>query len=410
MYQDLKSKLAMYMSSQAKKESQPAKVRTAGEDMLNGSVCYYKEKPYYVIENTYPLSYSHGGFRLGDALELDMQHLMKMCGELDEDTCINDLLFLDTETTGLSGGAGTIAFLIGAGYFEKNQFILRQYFIRDYDEEAAVLGSLYQLLREKCVLVTFNGKSFDWNLLKNRFICNRIRLTSDEPAHLDLLYPSRSIWKLKLQSCRLSSLEENILGEKRIDDIPGYMIPEIYFKYLEDRDTAEIRKVIRHNELDILSLVSLLLKIYVMLQNPLIEAKDEKELLGVGRIFEKKGDLDNVVKCYDACTDSVNSTIKSLASKRLAGVYKRNGDYCKAIDLLEKILIHSNTSNIPVMIELAKCYEHREKNPVKALKVVEEAIDACLALHLRNSVYHLDLRKRKERLQRKILKRKESSM
>lgn len=406
MYQDLKSKLALYMSNQVKKEVEPPKPETVSTTEMEGVECFYKDTPYFVIENKYPLSYFHGGFRLGEVLELDMQHLLKISSDPQKELRVQDFVFLDTETTGLSGGAGTVAFLIGVGFFDENFFTLRQYFMRDYDEEPAVLGSLCNLLSERGVMVTFNGRSFDWNLLKTRFTCNRIRPAFNEPVHLDLLYPARSIWKLKLQSCRLSSLEENILGETRIDDIPGYMIPDVYFKYLEDRDTTEVRKVIRHNELDILSMVSLMLKINFLLKDPLAETEDEKELLGVGRLFENKGDRENGMRCYDACTGSENSAIKGTASKRLADLYKKNGDHGKAADLFEKILEDSKTVNIPAMIELAKYYEHREKNPSKALEMVEGAFNACITMGLRKSSYFLDLKKRSERLKRKLANQK----
>ncbi|NJD04591.1 MAG: hypothetical protein FIA99_18800, partial [Ruminiclostridium sp.] len=247
-------------------------------------------------------------------------------------------------------------------------------------------------------LVTFNGKSFDWNLLQGRFISNRIRPSSSSPVHIDLLFPSRRIWGLKLESCRLSSLEENILDEKRTDDIPGSMIPAVYFKYLEDRDATDIRKVIKHNRLDILSMVSLLSKISAMLENPFKESSCEQELLGMGRIFQKNGEQDNVVKCYEICARSGSFPVKAAAVKQLTRIYKKSGDYAKALEHWKSMVEGSSGFNLLPMVEMAKYYEHKEKNAGKALEIIERAVEMSLQAGLREEARFLELRKRHDRL------------
>jgi uncharacterized protein YprB with RNaseH-like and TPR domain len=401
MYWDLKSKLDMYRNGSVKQADSSAREECDINNVLNGSVCSNEDGHYYYIENRYPLNYLYGGYPLAKALQIECRSIGRICGQPGIQLNTADFLFLDTETTGLSGGAGTVAFLIGTGCFEDNAFVLRQYFMRDYDEEAASLRALNQLLSKHKGLVTFNGKAFDWNILQGRYIFNRIKPGMSDPTHMDLLYPSRRIWRLKLESCRLVSLEENILGEYRVDDIPGALIPSVYFKYLEDRNAEDIKRIIRHNELDILSMVSLLIKISSMLENPLAEAECKQELLGLGRIFEKNGEYDNVMECFEECIKSDNFFVKDAACRKLSDMYKRSGNYEKAVEHWINMTNNSETVNIFPMVELAKYYEHKEKNIAKAIDIVEKAIQYSSRIGFCNNIHYDDLKKRLSRLQRK---------
>ena len=234
--------------------------------------------------------------------------------------------------------------------------------MRDYNEEITMLEALSELLVSYRGLVTFNGKAFDWNLLQTRYTFNRLKIPIKQIMHMDLLYPSRRIWKFKLESCALSSLEENILGEYRVNDIPGAMIPSVYFKYLVDRDAREIKRVIKHNEQDILSMVSLLLKINELLQNPIEETEGEEELLGLSRVFEICGESENYAGCMEKCLESDDNFIRGIALKKLSLFHKRKGDYEKAVKYWNSMLSQNENFNLYPMIELAKYYEHKEKN------------------------------------------------
>lgn len=401
MYRDLRSKLEMYRKNQISiKSSQPVSGRDV-QDVIKGTVCQNVDGQYFFIESRYPLTYIHGGVSLGKALEIKSSSLRRISSETKIEENITDFLFLDTETTGLSGGAGTVAFLIGTGCFEKDVFVLRQYFMRDYDEEAAVLRALNDLLSEYKGLITFNGKAFDWNLLQNRYIFNRIKPSLPNPLHIDLLFPSRRIWQLKLENCKLVSLEENVLGVHRCDDIPGSLIPSVYFKYIEDRDAEDMKRVVNHNKLDILSMVSLLTKIAFMVENPLYEAECQQELLGIGRIFEKSGEYHTVIKCFEECLKSEDTFVKETASKKLSDIYKRSKNYKKAVEHWYSMIRSSKTVNITPMIELAKYYEHRERNIPKAIEIVEKAIQCSSRVGVINNIYYDDLKKRLSRLMRK---------
>lgn len=405
---DIRSKLGLYKENSIRK---PEKSTSSGhdiQDLIPGTVRSDEAGTFYVIESKYPYSHIHGGICLGEAVNITSGCISRLCSENSVgNLSINKLLFLDTETTGLSGGAGTVAFLIGIGFFEGDSFIIRQLFMRDYDEETAMLIEHNHLLSDFEGLVTFNGRSFDWNLLQSRFISNRIKPALRSPIHIDLLYPSRKIWSLKLENCRLSSLEENILGETRTDDIPGAMIPDVYFKYLQDRNASEITKVIKHNELDILSMVSLLTKISSMLENPLSEYNCGSEILGLGRIFEKNGEQENVIDCFEHCAKITQDyPVKAAAVRRLSGIYKRNGNYTKALELWEGMVEGSGGFNTFSMVEMAMYYEHKEKNIGKALDIVEKAIMMSRQTGFASETLVSELVKRHERLKRKAQKNK----
>lgn len=408
MYGDLKSRLEMYKMGKAeKKENLKSKNSEMDiQNIMEGSVCTNELGSYFMIEEEYPLSYIYGSYKLEDAAKLNLQPLNGICGDVDGSLTIQDLLFMDTETTGLSGGAGTVAFLIGVGFFKEDCFILRQYFMRDYDEECALLGDLNSLMSGYKGFVTFNGKAFDWNLLQSRFVFNRIRCSIKNPIHMDLLFPSRRIWKLKLENCKLGTLEANVLGESRKDDIPGAMIPQVYFKYLEDRDASDIKKVIKHNALDILSLVALLTKIAGMLEKPLLETGCERELFGVGTIFESAGKYDQVMDCYENCMKSENTYIKESALRKLADIYKRKKEYDKAVEHWNRMISESETLSLYPVIELAKYYEHKSKDIDKALEMTERAMEQISRMGLINSYQYDEVKKRYERLKSKARRAK----
>lgn len=402
MYIDLRTKLEMYKNNQPEKEKEIMVTGPDVDEILDGTVCAGESGSYFFIEKKYPLDYIHGSCALDKAVLLDYSVFSNIISGSTAPVKLSDLVFLDTETTGLSGGTGTVAFLIGAGFFENDTFVLRQYFMRDYDEEFPILKALIDTLSSRRAVVSFNGKAFDWNLLQTRYTSNRIRSGIKTPVHMDLLYPSRLLWKSRLENCRLSSIEENILKMKRFEDIPGSTIPSVYFKYLEDRNATEIKKVIHHNEKDILSLVTLAIKINDLLSNPILESKDSTELYGIGRIFEKREQYKAAEECYVKCITTVNTRIKELSLKRLAFFYKRNREFQRAAACLESILEFSDSPNILVRIELAKHYEHKVFQIQKALGLVTEAINICLKESFFKELYYDELKIRSERLNKKL--------
>lgn len=369
-------------------------------DLMEGQVISDDFGSFFLAEDKYPLTYLHGGYPLGKLSNCDISPVLSACN-INSNLHLNDLLFLDTETTGLSGGTGTVAFLVGIGFFTDDAFVLRQYLMRDYDEEYTMLNAINSLWSSYKGIVTFNGKAFDWNLIQTRFIANRVKPSIKSPHQVDLLYPSRTLWKLKLESCKLSNLEENILSEYRVDDIPGAMIPLVYFKYLEDRDAADLKKVLTHNKDDIISMVSLLTKINTILVSPLQNTQDDWEILGAGKIYEKLGQEQQAIRCYEKSSCSFKKELVEKSLSKLAWIYKKNGEYDNAEKCLKKLIKSTKVKNVPAMIELAKIYEHRIKDISKALAVTKYAMDLCCEVGFLKVRFYEELKVRHERLLRK---------
>lgn len=404
MYSDLRSKLKQFAEKQNNKEIVKTENNAEIDRLMDGTIESNGMGSFFMHKNTYSMDYIHGNCTLGDFAKLNFDYLLRLFNNNVDKLELNDMVFLDTETTGL-GGSGTVAFLVGIGYFEADGFVVRQLFMRDYDEEPAMLNYLDNELADRKGLITFNGKAFDWNLLTSRFIFNRIKCRQRDPVHLDLLHISRAIWKRKLESCRLISLEENLLDFERADDIPGYLIPSAYFKYVNDRDASEMKRVLEHNRLDIISMVSLIIKISKLLNNPLEEASDYNEVFGAARIYNKVMDFEKAESCFKHCSVSNNNIVRVEALKELTGLYKNDKDYDGITKCLELIISTSKTPNIPVMIELAKHYEHRVKDIDKAKGITEKAYEICLGNSLLRGVYYKDLKHRLERLVRKVSKK-----
>lgn len=299
---------------------------------------------------------------------LSGQVLSLMQGVSMQDLRREEILFLDTETTGLSGGAGTVAFLVGVGFFENDQLIVEQYLMRDYDEEIHVLTKVAAEMEKRSVLCTFNGLSFDLPLLRSRGVMQRIRLK--EPVfHLDLLHASRRVWKLRLKRCNLTALEEAVLGRVRVDDLPGALVPERYFRYLKEKDISLLEDVLDHNRQDIASLADILRHLMKLHESPL-DAGFGEDIYSLGRIYEKRGQIEGARKCYRAA--SKGATVW-MAQTSLAESLRRTGEFEQAAQAYENALC-VKCSDIQVHIALAKLYEHRLKDLHAALKHTRQAL------------------------------------
>src|SRR5437667_185967 len=204
-------------------------------------------------------------------------------------------LFLDTETTGLAGGTGTYAFLIGLAWWDAGGLQAEQFFMRDFAEEHALLHELSQRVAERPVLVTFNGKSFDWPLLENRFTMTRSIAVPKLEAHLDLLHPARALWKLRLGSVRLVELERHVLDAPRLgwhreNDVSSALIPQFYFDYLRGGPAEPLAAVVRHNQMDLRGLAALFGKINTLLSEQTSDPREIEslDLFGLSRFLQRR--------------------------------------------------------------------------------------------------------------------------
>ena len=283
---------------------------------------------------------------------------------------MEELLFIDTETTGLAGGTGTFAFLIGIGFYQDNNFVIRQYFMTDPSAEIILIEALAKELRKFSVFVSFNGKSFDIPLLRTRFVVNQKDFI--DLHNLDLLHLSRRLWKNSLDSCTLQNLEKNILGKHRdlSNDIPGSEIPRIYFDFLENKDASLLKNVFHHNKIDIMSMVALLKIISEKVDYRLIKKNPlPVNLLEIGKLYEDCGESDLAVKIYNLELSRDQQNRNCL--KSLSFLYKRNQQVLEAEKLWKKA---AEQNEIYAFIELAKVEEHQRHNYQKALQLTEKAV------------------------------------
>ena len=316
----------------------------------------------FVRETRFPLP---EGARLADGI----LQLMQGDPNIPQHIAPDGFLFLDTETTGLSHGAGTVAFLVGVGVIEAGELVVRQYMMRDYDEEAFVLRRVQRDLSRCQVLVTYNGRSFDIPLLETRFIMQRMPLDTSEIPHADLLHTARRVWKLRLKRCTLSYLEELIFHEPREDDLPGAEVPQRYFDYLKRRDFSLLEDILRHNAQDIASLARLLFVLGRLHENPL-SAEHLQDIYSLGRVYEKRGNLQKARMCYRAADAG---SMSALSRERLADTFRRERRPEEAAAIYEKMIAGRQGGAKPY-IALCKLMEHRLKAPAAAADIARRGL------------------------------------
>jgi uncharacterized protein len=284
-------------------------------------------------------------------------------------------LFLDTETTGLAGGSGTYAFLVGIAWWEGGGLETEQFFLREYSEERALLCALRERIGERPVLVTFNGKSFDWPLLETRYRMSRKVSVPAVRAHLDFLPPARNLWRLRLGSVRLSELERQVLGWDRGVDLFSGLMPQIYFDYLRGGQPERLIPVLNHNQMDLRGLAALSSRILSLLSDAENLGQDGLELFGVSRICEKRGEHTRARSLYERSIASILPTETDRAARRaLARLAKREGDFDVACELWRDALGNSR-HGYEAYEQLAIYYEHRIGDPEQARQIVGQALD-----------------------------------
>jgi uncharacterized protein len=290
-------------------------------------------------------------------------------------------LFLDTETTGLAGGTGTYAFLVGIAWWDAGGLQIEQFFMRDFAEEHSLLYELAGRIAKRPVLVTFNGKSFDWPLLENRFTMTRAIPVPKLAAHLDLLHPARALWKLRLGSVRLVDLEKHVLdaarlGWRRENDVDSALIPQFYFDYLRGGPLEPLAGVVRHNQMDLRGLGALFGKMNALLtSNPESEKEFESlDLFGLSRYLQRRGDTDRARKeCARALDQGLPMEHRAQARRELAHLAKRHGDHEKAAALWHELLTDAGNC-VHACEQLAMYYERRAKDLAMAKKICELAL------------------------------------
>jgi uncharacterized protein len=312
-------------------------------------------------------------------LNSDALHLLAP-GAPDEISDPQQWLFLDTETTGLAGGTGTYPFLVGIAWWDEGGLEVEQFFMRDYSDDHSVLLALAERMAERPVLVTFNGKSFDWPLLETRYRMTRTIKAPAPHAHLDFLHPARNLWRLRIGSVRLMELERHVLGWNRGPDMASELIPQIYFDYLGGGSPEPLVPIFHHNQMDLRGLAALATRTLSLLANPGADGQSGLELFGVSRICERRGESVRARKLYaQSITRDLPRETDRAARHSLARLAKREGDLDLARALWEGMLGNSR-EGFEAYEQLAIYFEHRAREPHRAAELARKAL-----LELRNA-------------------------
>ncbi len=399
---NIRDKLKKLDTGSEKNKSKFKKEKTQKKSIvstLGGKLRENDEGCFYKYEKKYSLNYKHGRHCLHKINKCKLDNLRHLFNkEFNDPFNCEDLLFIDTETTGLAGGTGTVPFMVGLGYFSENNFIVEQLFMRDFDEEFALLRELKKIISSYPVIVSFNGKSFDLPLLETRLVmnkCDKFKIS----FHFDLLHASRRLWSY-LNSCSLHNLENKKLNISRNNYLPGSEVPEIYFNYLQNKDPEVLRPVFKHNLIDIISLVTLLNHLNIVLDSEEECELESRELFNLGKIFEKEKKIKKSVKYYEKSRKKCETSyLMTDIEIKLSWQYKRLESWVKAVNIWEKMITENRGELFPY-IELAKYYEHQVNKYSKAAEYTEKGLDYLQGKRRIKAKYDKKKNKLKHRLNR----------
>ena len=364
------------------------------------------KEPLQWLENSYALDARYGRIKLDAGLKISGEVLA--CLGQDEafkDLDLSTALFIDLETTGLSGGTGVIPFNVGMGYYRDDQFVVGQYFLGEMAEEGRMIQELADFFKEMDFqsVVTYNGKSFDIPLLETRFILQRQPFVLSELPHLDFLFPARRLWSHKYESCRLFHLALKVVQTGRTEDIPSAEIPWRYFQYLQTGNYDLIEPILYHNQEDILSLLGLVvIGSHIFSEDPELCMGDAMDFYGAGKVMASAGDTEKSLQFFKKALDGdLTDEVTVETKRRLSAHFKKHQDWDSAVPIWEEMT--STDVVTPAQLfsfrELAMHLEHRIKNYDEARRIAEEGFVLSMGV---SSYYEKDFSHRLDRLRRKI--------
>lgn len=370
-----------------------------------------KREPLQFFENPYPLDVRYGKVTISSGLQIKGDILTCLSKESAfENLDLSTALFIDLETTGLSGGTGVVAFLVGLGFYRDDKFYVAQFFLGELAEEERMIQELGQFFSQMNFqsIVTFNGKGFDMPLLETRFILHRQPFILSELPHLDFLFPARSLWRHKHESCRLYHLAREVVEADRSEDIPSAEIPWRYFEYLNTGNFELIEPILYHNQEDILSLLGVIIVgSFIFSDEKEKRLTDAMDLFGAGRVMENIGEAEKSVHFFKRALEcGLSDELSLMAKKKISYYFKKNQEWKSAVSLWKEMTSSDTQSKDQLLSfrELAMYLEHKEKKYEEARKIAEEGYVLSLDF---SSYYEKDFAHRRERLRRKIQRQKE---
>ena len=357
----------------------------------------------FSLGHSYPQNYLHGRQPVLPQHPIYGLARWSRVPELEQKN-LDQFIFLDTETTGLSGGTGTMAFMVGVARFRGESLAMEQFFLRSPAEEAALLAGLEEFCDGMAAVVTYNGKSFDIPILNTRYILQGFTSPFEDLPHLDLLHLTRRIWRARLEQCNLGNIEQQILQLQRDgDEVPGYLVPEYYAQYLRDGNAEPLRGIFYHNEQDVLSLAALFALFTDMLEAPTAwETPSSQDLTSLGRLLEHMGEVDGALSLYQKgaqAAESARTKLEPLLAQ--AKLHKRHGEYSRALPLWE---LAAADGSLEALEELAKYHEHSTRQLEKALAYTNQAL-RLLETNPDLDVFVRDFLHRQKRLAAKLQRR-----
>jgi hypothetical protein len=374
---------------------------TRGVETPFGEVC--------VVERAYGPDAWHGRVRVDECRLLDADAITVLRGRPFDPAVPSGTtpIFVDLETTGLHGGAGTVAFLVGLGGFDaEGAFRTQQFFLPGFAAERAMLHAVGEAVAEAPLIVTYNGGSFDLPVMETRWLFHRLVPALESRPHLDMLPPARRLWKERLggndRSCRLVALEQSLLGWVRVGDVPGADIPTRYFEFVRTGDAAPLEPVLEHNRLDLLSLAVLLARAQRLVIDGPASAADGRECLALGRVYDRAGRLDLAEAAFRAAaehpvSDRATAELAWLSLARLLRRRRRYGDAAFAWRTLARMTDRQSGRRAEAVEALAVHHEHRERNLALARALAQRVLSQAQDPERRAVVRH-----RLDRLDRKL--------
>jgi len=346
------------------------------EDWLHGEEVSTAYGVHYETERLYERQRRHGSVGIVDLESLSHDLLEPISNGQIRGVAPQKWCFLDTETTGLAGGSGTYAFLVGVGRITPQGFRVRQFFMRDFGEESSQLSALTEHLKQFEVLITYNGRTFDQPLLETRYRMARQRPPFSSLEHLDLLFGARRLWNLRFDSCRLVELENQILGVERHGDLPGEMIPYVYFEYVRTHEIFRLMPVFHHNAIDILTLACLTAIVPRAFHADQAEFSHGAEIIGLARWWRQAEQHENALALFrQAIEKNLSDELLFRTLWDIAALEKKLGREHAALAVLTDLAASHNPWRASAFVELAKYYERRERNYALALEMTRSALE-----------------------------------
>ena len=377
------------------------------------------------IDRRYESDRWHGDVQIGSC-EVEDGAALRLLDPSLPDSSLPRTIFIDLETTGLSGGAGTVAFLVGCGYFDLGAFQVRQFLLTSYASERALLSAVTEFFGGTGLIVTYNGKTFDVPVMETRWLFHRLPMPdfSQDVPHFDMLHPARRLWSARFGAgdgaaaggCRLTTLERDVLGFRRIGDVTGFEIPGRFFQFLRTGDPRPLEPVLEHNRLDLVSLAAVTAQAARLAREGDGACRDESEALALGRVLERAQAFDRAEACYSRAAQSGCAEIRGEALYRLGLRYRRDRRYGEAAGMWSAIvaLTEPHACRQPAMSSLRQFavealaihQEHRERDLDAARELALFALHDDPPAPARAE----GLRHRLARLERKIARRKNAQL